>query len=599
MLVGTLVRFLGFSAWSLSNDELSAFYRIWESDLGETIQKGVRPDGHPAGVQVFLYFWTQFFGTSEFALRFPFVLFGCFSIFLVYLISKKWFGNTAALLSSAAWAVLYEPVLYSQIARPYSSGVFFVLLFTYFWQQLVFESDITRPPRKFRIFLLALSSSLALYNHYFSGFTVILLWGIGLFFLNRFNRMQYFLSGLISLLLFLPHLEISIAQFSKGGVGIWLGPPKWDFLFHYLFTNTFNSWHFPLVALSILGAGILMGSQGRDAFKYKSICLIIFAVVYLVGHLYSVYVNPVLQSSVLLFCFPFLVMGFFSFTKNLSIKLAIGGSFLMLGSGLAGLYIDKKFALEKPFASFREPVQTALRWKMENPGLKTEIFFNAISRAYLEYYTSRQNNYPDFSFSRGDDADFGKHFAAFVDQSDADQIIYGWTNIRHPISAFEIIFSRGYELKSSVTWYNAAIYRFEKSKNTDPETNLPDSSNTRLTFSRDTEFFNQIEFSGDSPDLKGDKNLLFIARLDSLSGGGIHLVKEVHENDSLISWESAYSPHYGVKESGTLSLLVRRKGESLSGKKIKVYFWNPEKQSGQISRFKQIPITTDENIFFD
>ena len=55
LLIGAVLRFNRFANWSLSNDELSAITRLNFPDLNTLLKEGVRPDYHPAGVQVFLF----------------------------------------------------------------------------------------------------------------------------------------------------------------------------------------------------------------------------------------------------------------------------------------------------------------------------------------------------------------------------------------------------------------------------------------------------------------------------------------------------------------------------------------------------------------
>ena len=124
------MRFYHFADWSLSNDELSALSRLQFENLSSVIENGVRLDDmHPMGVQVFLWFWTKLFGITPFVVRLPFVILGCLSLVLFYLIAKEWIGYNRALIALAIFACSQFPILYSQLARPYSPGLFFSLLF--------------------------------------------------------------------------------------------------------------------------------------------------------------------------------------------------------------------------------------------------------------------------------------------------------------------------------------------------------------------------------------------------------------------------------------------------------------------------------------
>lgn len=117
LTVGTVLRFYGFPHIPFTYDELSAWGRTDFTSFRELIDHGVRGDGHPALIQVFLFYWRKLFGDSEASFKFPFLLMGIASIYLSYLLGKKWFSETTGLLSAAFVSVLQYTVMYSQIAR--------------------------------------------------------------------------------------------------------------------------------------------------------------------------------------------------------------------------------------------------------------------------------------------------------------------------------------------------------------------------------------------------------------------------------------------------------------------------------------------------
>src|SRR5688572_14949900 len=86
LLIGFALRFSVSITHSYTNDELSAINRLRYDSFSELIDKGVKSgDMHPAGVQVFEKIWASLFGTSELALRLPFVLCGVASIAVIFL----------------------------------------------------------------------------------------------------------------------------------------------------------------------------------------------------------------------------------------------------------------------------------------------------------------------------------------------------------------------------------------------------------------------------------------------------------------------------------------------------------------------------------
>ena len=128
LFIGSILRFYNYVEIPFTHDEFSALFRLNFDSFSELIEKGVKVDGHPAGVHVFLYYWTKVFGSSEWIVKLPFTIFGIVSIWIIYLIGRKWFNETVGLISAAFIASIQFTVIYSQIARPYISGMFFSLI---------------------------------------------------------------------------------------------------------------------------------------------------------------------------------------------------------------------------------------------------------------------------------------------------------------------------------------------------------------------------------------------------------------------------------------------------------------------------------------
>ena len=128
ILVTALLRLWKLGQVPFMHDEFSALLRTRFDNFHDFIQLGVMPDSHPIGVQLFLWGWVQLFGWSEFWIKLPFALMGIGSVYLIYLIGRQWFNRKVGLFSAAFFAVSQLTVFYSQLARPYAAGLFFVLL---------------------------------------------------------------------------------------------------------------------------------------------------------------------------------------------------------------------------------------------------------------------------------------------------------------------------------------------------------------------------------------------------------------------------------------------------------------------------------------
>ncbi len=326
IVVAAVLRFFNYAEIPFTHDELSALSRLYYDNFSTLIREGVMPDGHPAGIQVFLYYWVRFFGEDEWIVKLPFTVFGLLSVWLVYKVASSWFNETAGLLSAAFFASIQYTVMYSQIARPYVSGLFFSLLMVYYWS-IIMQTPGKRFYRNSLFFIL--SASLCAYNHHFSLLFAILVGISGLFIVDRKYLLRYLLTGLAIFVLYIPHLKIFFYQLSLGGVEGWLAKPRIDFFVNYL-SYIFN---FSFLSLAVTLVVILFGAleRKRQALNYKYYLLFFswFLIPLMLGFFYSKYVNAVLQFSVLIFSFTYLLFLLFGHMKpqkplvNLFLVLAI------------------------------------------------------------------------------------------------------------------------------------------------------------------------------------------------------------------------------------------------------------------------------------
>lgn len=342
VLIGIILRFFNFSEAPLTQDEYSALFRLDFSSFSELIEKGVKIDGHPAGVHVFLYYWTKIFGTAPWIIKLPFVLTGIGSIYLIFLISKKWFNETVGLITAGLLATLQYTVMYSLIARPYISGMFLCLLMFYYWSKLVRES---KDKFVFNGLMFVLSGSLCTYNHHFSLLFAFLLGVSGLFFIQKRHLWKYMLCGLLIFTLYIPHLSIFQYQLSQGGVENWLSKPKNDFIIDYLFYIFHFSYWFIAIVLMVILAGFFLKGEVKDkkgAIAKYILFLSLFALPFIISFFYSRYVSAVLQYSVLIFGFPFLLIFLFGHFKELKAKWNLMIVLVIMGISIFSLVYERQ-----------------------------------------------------------------------------------------------------------------------------------------------------------------------------------------------------------------------------------------------------------------
>jgi uncharacterized membrane protein len=314
LMIGAGLRCYRLTEIPFTHDEFSAILRTQFSNFSDLIEKGIKIDGHPAGVQVFLYYMVRIFGVSEAILKTPFIICGVLSIWLIYLIGKDWFNATVGLVSASFVAFLQFPVMYSQIARPYASGLCFALMMVFFWTKVIFH-----PQRKYYLNLAGyiFSGALCAYNHHFSMLFATMVGVTGLFYCPMAKMRQYIAAGLIIIVLYLPHLPILMHQLGIGGIEGWLDKPRYDFIVDHIQYVFQFSLYVCLLIIILFGMSLY---PYRDTppvkKKFILISLIWFLLPCLIGFLYSRYRSAVLQNSSLIFSFPFLLFVLFGYFRN-------------------------------------------------------------------------------------------------------------------------------------------------------------------------------------------------------------------------------------------------------------------------------------------
>ncbi len=335
LIVASVLRLYDYPAIPFTHDEFSALFRLDFEDFSTLIREGVMVDGHPAGIQVFLYYWTGLFGRDPWVMKLPFTILGIASVYLVFLVGRQWINESAGLLSAAYLASIQFTVMYSQIARPYISGLFFTLLMIFFWTRLI------KTPQRFFVgngLLFAFAAALCAYNHHFSLLFAAITGVFGLFLIQKKYLKQYLIICAIAVILYLPHINIFLYQLSLGGVESWLRKPDNDFLFQYtayIFHYATLSW-LPAVALFLVALFHRARSTVKDRSYLKK--MILFALMFLmpwaIGFYYSRHVSAVLQYSVLIFSMPFLFLLLFAPLKPLKPTLTAMAILVILSANI-------------------------------------------------------------------------------------------------------------------------------------------------------------------------------------------------------------------------------------------------------------------------
>lgn len=468
LAVGAVLRFYGFPHIPFTYDELSSWGRTGYSNFYDLINHGVRGDGHPALIQVFLNYWGKIFGDSEASFKLPFLIMGLFCIWLVFVIGKNWFNETVGIICAAFIAVLQYTVMYSQIARPYISGLFFSLMMVHYWSKYVFGTEENKNRKSLIAF--AVFAVLCCYNHYFSLLFAIIVGFCGFFFLPVKKWSDYSLSGVAVLLLFLPHFGITMDQFVMGGVGGWLAKPDRTFFGNYFgYIFDFSWWVKGTAIAMLLVSFFFISKDWKRKNKVRLLCLVWFLAPMLIGYFYSRYKNPVLQYSVLIFSFPFLLLFLFSFFGNLKVwKQGVLVAMILI-VGTYSLVFERWHY--KIF--YRQPVERmvhqAVQFSKEHPGKKILTVIQEPQK-YMGYYLKKWNS--DLQIHSWGDLDFQSYIQSrkFFTSQPADYVVCGNVPYDH-LLVVKNLFPKLIETEKGFTYEF-----FSYAKSNSPEKRLDDLS---------------------------------------------------------------------------------------------------------------------------
>ena len=304
LILGLILRLIQLDR-SFSNDEFSAYFRfIGYDSFHDIIEFGVIPDGHPAGIHLFLWNWTKWFGFNEVITRLPFVIAGTIALYFFYKAFQKWYGHKSAITAIGLLAVLELCIFHSQLARPYAFGLLAISIQLYYWVKVHINNQL-----KWKHYLLMSFSVLAsFYIHYMSAFVSVIILVTGILNFKRYWKYEM-LFGMIILVLFIPHIDITLHHLSLGGLE-WLVKPKVQDIWYTLIYPFNDSAVIFIICLAFIVFAIPFLKESKRWYP-----IIWFLVFFVTLYLKSIFGQPIMQHSQFLFVLPFLIITITAFKK--------------------------------------------------------------------------------------------------------------------------------------------------------------------------------------------------------------------------------------------------------------------------------------------
>lgn len=594
LVLSFIIRCIAGHVQSFSNDELSALYRLQYSNFYDLMYWGVQVDNHPALTQLFLYYYEPLVPKGEIFLRLPFIIATTISLGYIFFSFKKLSGEFTAYMVTTILAFAGFSVQLGYFARPYAFGILFTSAATYYWVRIFFEKEKSKKSNRRLLFLFTLFSIMAAYTHYLALLQIVILGTATFVFAPIRLWWKIIVSGLITILAFLPHYTITLYHLSVGGIGAWLGKPKDYFIVDLLF-EYFNRSALVVGFFILLAMVVIIVKPTNPKIRNFLLLGFLSVVPYLILYFYSVKINPLLQYSACFFLMPYLLGTFFSlFETELSqskyIKwLYIAGIAMFLTSSLFfyKIFAPIHFAEFKKIARYIE--------EHESDSVTTVVAVN--NPFYINYYLKDKK--PDLYITdMGDNLSFLKRY---IDTCKTPEFIYAFANKRSNGEIPFIIREEFHNMNKVHQFVNSELYSFKKGDNgklKDEEYLYKyiynDSKNIFETYDENIRlFFKGAFFMKDleySPTYEVDLSVLklkpynevvaSITVFGELNFCDMELVLSIENNNKVVFWRSrklSQQYHKNHENKIIISEHLNHDGLGIKHGKLKAYLWNPNK----------------------
>jgi len=346
---------------------------------------------------IFMHFWINLFGISEFSLRFPSLIFNFLTVILVFLLGKNIFNKKISILAS--FLIGFSPfhIWYAQEARDYSMVLFFGTLSSYVLFKAIKEET-------FKLWLFFILVSIAgIYTNYFYIFLFIAQ-GLYIIFFKRFKlNFKEIIFFLIVILFFLHYMPKFLSKFYFVWRGFWIPKPTWKSLIITLenFSLGYNGSYILYIISNILSVIFFISAVWavhKNKFKESFIfCLSLFVLPITLCFIFSrIFFSVYLDRGLIIFSpyyYLILSLGIININRILRVGL-FTILVLILSISVYRYFNDLMF---EPIAHhigtyIKKPIKSVVRFLSENVKRKEDIvaFTNVSTMPGIDFYSHKK-----------------------------------------------------------------------------------------------------------------------------------------------------------------------------------------------------------------
>jgi 4-amino-4-deoxy-L-arabinose transferase-like glycosyltransferase len=378
------------------------FYRLGASDFwydevsSVSISKYFLHNWNPPVYFGILHYWIKLFGVSEFAVRFPSLVFSVASIPCLFFLGKKIFNVRVGLYSSLIICFSSFHLWYAQEARPYSLSVILSILSTYFLYRFLKESKIRCGVNYIIFSILGLYSDIS----YYFIFLLVAQFLAALITARKHLSLKLFLIFCLVFMIFLFRINYFIFKFLYVQGGFWVPIANLKSLivtignFNLGYNVPFKLyWFLNLLFLIILARGFLSIIKKREVGDFIFVVLLIIFPLGLVFMFSKIFFPIYLDRAFIIFSpYYYLLLGLaIDNLKDKKSKYIVICGFLVISLiSISGYYRNlMTTSLEYHFGVvLKKPFKPALKF-VENNLKSGDIIMhtNPSSREVFEFYS--------------------------------------------------------------------------------------------------------------------------------------------------------------------------------------------------------------------
>lgn len=307
LLLAAVLRFFHIDYFSFWFDE-AASWHLAQLSVSKIVELAMI-DNTPPVYHVFLHLWSKIGIDSDFAYRFPSIVFGLLAVFMTYKLGELLFNAKIGLFAAFFGAISFQGICYSQETRMYALQILLAGLSVYFFVKWLRQGGIGN------IAIWIVLGILMFYNHLFAVFVFGAEW---LFFLIGWRKyqprmIQWAVWNLLLFLCCLPWIQVIINQMGAIQGDYWVhpaDPTQIVSVFVKLTVGTFLREQYlfagilslPFAAISIYGLVKLI----KDDIKEKWLLPVLIFAPMIIVYAYSLRGNSLFYYKYFVYLIPFI-----------------------------------------------------------------------------------------------------------------------------------------------------------------------------------------------------------------------------------------------------------------------------------------------------